>query len=115
MQLFDQSGNRRFLTAEKRQTFLPAAKVENPENRLFFHPVYHGDCRPTEALELTAESIFLEEKEIFLRIITKRKSMCPFSRASLWRLLKRVVEREGNEGKQARILSWIRWLKLVEG
>ena len=73
MQLFDQDGNRLYLTAEERKRFLEAAKEEEPENRMFCYLVHFTGCRPTEALELTAERVLIKEQEIVFRTIKKRK------------------------------------------
>ena len=144
MQLFDQDGNRLYLTAGERKLFLEAAKEEEPENRLFCFLVHFTGCRPTEALELTAERILIKEKEIVIRTIKKRKldslgnlkkpkyrhipvpeelidhldfvfrvrqrqkktaeaikPLWGISRATSWRMVKRVMERAGISGKQA--------------
>ncbi len=144
MQLFDQDGNRLYLTADERKSFLEAAKEEEPENRLFCFLVHYTGCRPTEALELTAERILVKEKEIVFRTIKKRKldsfgnlkkpkyrhipvpedlidhldfafrvrkrqkktsdavkPLWIMSRATSWRMVKRVMERAGISGKQA--------------
>ncbi|TQV85933.1 hypothetical protein [Aliikangiella coralliicola] len=45
MQLFDQDGNRLYLTAQEKAL----------EERLFCFLVHYTGCCPTEALELTAE------------------------------------------------------------
>jgi len=73
MQLFDQSGNRLYLTALERKAFLEPAKEEDPEIRAFCTLLHFTGCRPTEALELTSERVLLKDREIVLRTIKKRK------------------------------------------
>ena len=68
MQLFDQDDNRLYLTAEERKTFLESSKEEEPENRLFCYLVHFIGCRPTEALELSAEQVLIKEKLIVMVI-----------------------------------------------
>lgn len=144
MQLFDQDGNRLYLTAEERKIFLESSKEEEPQNRLFCYLVHYTGCRPTEALELTAERVLIKEKEIVIRTIKKRKldshgnlkkpkyrhipvpeelidhldfifrirqrqkkkteavkPLWSMSRATSWRMVKRVMERAKISGKQA--------------
>ncbi len=73
MRLFDNEGQRLYLTASERQRFLEASDNECREDKMFFHVLHYTGCRPSEALELTPSMIQLNEKEIVFRTMKKRK------------------------------------------
>jgi integrase/recombinase XerD len=74
MRLFDPNGHRLYLTVEEIQRFLKAVKEEDdPRNRVLCQLMVYTGCRPTEALELTAERVLLSEREVVFRTIKKRK------------------------------------------
>ncbi|MEJ1343164.1 MAG: hypothetical protein RPU42_04600 [Candidatus Sedimenticola sp. (ex Thyasira tokunagai)] len=59
MRLFDNNGHRLYLTAEERTRFLDAATEETREDRVFCHLLHYTGCKPSEALELAPDRIFL--------------------------------------------------------
>jgi integrase len=72
MRIYDPQGNRLYLNAAERQAFLAAAGEEGPQERVFCHVLYYTGCRPSEALELTARRIFVDERAILIRSLKKR-------------------------------------------
>ena len=50
MRIYDQQGQRLYLSREERGAFLEAANQESPEARLFCHVLHDTGCRPSEAL-----------------------------------------------------------------
>ena len=73
MRLFDDEGQKLYLTATERKRFLEAAKSESRESRVFCHLLHFTGCRPSEALELTPNKILIPEKSIVFRTLKKRK------------------------------------------
>jgi len=75
MRLFDEYGQRLYLTTEERADFLDAANLEKPKERMFCHVLHYCGCRPSEALELTPERILINEpvKAVKFRSLKKRK------------------------------------------
>ena len=73
MRIFSGSGERLYLTESERHRFLASAVEESRENRVFCSVLHYTGCRPSEALELTAEKISLTEKVIVFRSLKKRK------------------------------------------
>ena len=144
MRIFSGSGERLYLTESERHRFLASAVEESRENRVFCSVLHYTGCRPSEALELTAEKISLTEKVIVFRSLKKRKHdrqgniklpqyrsvpvpdkliddldlvfdlrriaktgkaqeqlLWSMSRATAWRMVKKVMDRAGIKGKQA--------------
>jgi len=73
MRLFDDQGQRLYLTADERKRFLYAADNDSPENIMFCKVLHYTGCRPSEALELSPSRILLDEKAIVIRTLKKRK------------------------------------------
>ncbi|WP_428622183.1 tyrosine-type recombinase/integrase [Sedimenticola sp.] len=73
MRLFDEQGNRLYLTADERGRFLDAAAQENREDRIFCHVLHYTGCRPSEALELSPRRIHLDAGEIVFRSLKMRR------------------------------------------
>ncbi|MEJ1463745.1 MAG: hypothetical protein RPU15_10805 [Candidatus Sedimenticola sp. (ex Thyasira tokunagai)] len=59
MRLFDNTGHRLYLTADERTRFLDAATQETRGDWVFCHLLHYTGCRPSEALELAPDRIFL--------------------------------------------------------
>ena len=72
MRIYDQQGQRLYLSREERGAFLEAANQESPEARLFCHVLHDTGCRPSEALALTANGVQLTECTITFRTLKKR-------------------------------------------
>ena len=72
MRIYDQQGQRLYLSREERGAFLEAANQESPESRLFCHVLHDTGCRPSEALALTANGVQLTECTITFRTLKKR-------------------------------------------
>ncbi len=73
MRLFDDEGQKLYLSAQERKRFLEAAKQEPRESRVFCHLLHYTGCRPSEALELTPNRILIPEKSVIFRTLKKRK------------------------------------------
>ncbi len=73
MRLYDTEGQRLYLTAQERKNFLAAAEHEAPEIQMFCQVLHFTGCRPSEALELSASRIRMNEKIIVIRTLKKRK------------------------------------------
>ncbi|MFV0275806.1 MAG: tyrosine-type recombinase/integrase [Parahaliea sp.] len=144
MCLFDANGARLYLDARERVDFLRAAEAEEPPERLFCQVLHMTGCRPSEALELVAQRVLIDESTLVFRSLKKRKRdqqgrqkadqyrsvpvprrlvesldlvfnlralqkrpqqrdtrLWPMSRPTAYRLVKRVMQRAGIEGKQA--------------
>jgi integrase/recombinase XerD len=73
MQLYDEDGQRKYLTPEERDTFLKAAEDAPREVRTFCVTLVYPGCRITEALELTAARVGLKAGVLILESLKKRK------------------------------------------
>ena len=56
-ELFDQAGNRKYLTHDERKAFLKAADRAPREVRTFCHLIHFSGCRISEALALTYDRV----------------------------------------------------------
>lgn len=144
MRIYDRKGKRLYLTNIERKQFIEASKDETRENRMFCRVLHDTGCRPSEALELTANRICLDQKNIIIRSLKKReydmrgnkkepvyrevpvtdklvdmldmvfdlkkrqanqrkadKPLWTMSRATSWRMVKRVMTKAGIKGPQA--------------
>jgi len=73
MRLYDDKGNRLYLTVKERELFRHASKGESREHRMFCQILLNTGCRPQECLNLEVKNIFLDEMCIQLRSLKKRK------------------------------------------
>jgi len=73
MRLFDDSGNRLYLSDDGRARFLEASADESREDRVFCSTLHHTGCRISEALELFPKCIQMEERTIIFRTLKKRR------------------------------------------
>ncbi len=73
MRLFDNEGQKLYLTARERKQFLEVAKLETWETRVFCRLLHYTGCRLSEALNLTANKILISEKAVVFRTLKKRK------------------------------------------
>lgn len=72
MRLYDQQKRRLYVNSEERERFLTVARsMKGPVATLALTLAYTG-CRISEALELTSDSIQLEEQIISVRCLKKR-------------------------------------------
>ena len=72
MRIYDTKGNRLYLNEKERDRFLESAEEEDREDRMFCNVLHYTGCRPSEALELTARRIFVDESAIQFRSLKKR-------------------------------------------
>ncbi len=73
MTLYDSAGNRLYLNADERESFLRVAREKPPLERTLCETLHYTGCRISEALELTAARIDLSGKTIAIRSLKKRK------------------------------------------
>lgn len=73
MSLYSHIGERKYLTSEERKKFLAAlCIVENPAERTFCEFIHWTGCRPSEALNIRAIHIDLEENNVVICSLKKR-------------------------------------------
>lgn len=72
-ELFTSDGERKYLTAKERQSFLLEAEKESRELRTFCAVLVHTGCRISEALALTPENIDISSGVIVFESLKKRK------------------------------------------
>lgn len=72
-QLFDQNGQRKYLTAEERKAFLAAAERVPRDVRVFCGMLLHTGCRLSEALALTADRVDFSGRVIVFETLKKRR------------------------------------------
>ena len=73
MNLFDSSGQRKYLNGSERKAFLAATQTQTREVRTFCLVLYYTGCRISEALALTPQRIELEECTLTLESLKKRQ------------------------------------------
>lgn len=69
MSIYDEKGNRKYVTSAERERFLAASELETPEKRVLCRLLHDTGCRLTEALELTASRINVDERSIVFRTL----------------------------------------------
>jgi integrase len=69
MSIYDEKGNRKYVTSIERQQFVAASELEPPEKRVLCRLLHDTGCRLTEALELTASRVNIEECSIVFRTL----------------------------------------------
>ena len=74
MRLFSPGGERLYVNALERDRFLVALDEEAPNDRLFCQVLHYSGCRPTEALELVAGRVAVDESALVFRSLKKRKT-----------------------------------------
>jgi integrase/recombinase XerD len=70
--LFDDQGNRLYLTGDERAAFLAAARTADRPLKCFCHVLHYSGCRISEALELTPRRVDLAEQSLRVRSLKKR-------------------------------------------
>ena len=73
MNLFDSTGQRKYLSSAERKAFLQAAKQQPREIRTFCLTLYYTGCRISEALALTPQRIDLAECHLTFESLKKRR------------------------------------------
>jgi len=69
MSIYDENGNRKYVTSVERERFLAASELESPEKRVLCRLLHDTGCRLTEALELTASRVNIDERSIVFRTL----------------------------------------------
>ena len=73
MNLYDQDGQRKYLTPDEREEFLRAAEAAPREVRTFCAMLAYTGCRISEALAMTADRVDLKDGVIIFESLKKRK------------------------------------------
>ncbi|MEI4263977.1 tyrosine-type recombinase/integrase [Roseovarius sp. D0-M9] len=73
MRLHDPAGNRLYLNAEERASFLAAARRQPARDRTLCETLHWTGCRPSELLEITPGMVDLSGGTITIRSLKKRK------------------------------------------
>lgn len=73
MRLFDQHGHRKYLTPAERRAFLDAAEIAPEPVRTFCETLAYTGCRISEALELTADRVDLNDGVLVFESLKKRR------------------------------------------
>lgn len=75
MRLYDDHGQRLYLTPEERQLFAGAAlhAAASNEARTFCRTLYYTGCRPSEALQFTSDRVDFNSGVMVFRTLKKRK------------------------------------------
>ena len=69
MSIYDEKGNRKYVTSAEREQFIIASEQESPEKRVLCRILHDTGCRLTEALELTPSRINIEDCSIVFRTL----------------------------------------------
>ena len=72
-ELFDQAGNRKYLTHDERKAFLKAADRAPREVRTFCHLLHFSGCRISEALALTYDRVDFTDGTVTFESLKKRR------------------------------------------
>lgn len=126
--MFDRQGGRKYLNEAERRAFLAAADAEpDPLRRSFCLTLFYTGCRISEALNLTGRRLDLTQKCVVFETLKRRQRgvfravpipdhlvallgenvtapdarVWPFSRATAYRLVKRLVREAGIAGVMA--------------
>jgi len=73
MTIYDQKGKRLYLDKKEVEEFLVCARKQNTDYQTFAEILVYTGCRISEALNLTAENIKINENEITFNSLKKRK------------------------------------------
>ncbi len=77
--LFDEQGNRKYLTPEERQAYFEAIpKALDREKRTFALLLYYSGCRISEALAVTHGRVDYVKKGVVFKTLKRRKSVFRF-------------------------------------
>lgn len=125
MQLYDDDGQRKYLTPGERGAFLKAAEDAPREVRTFCGTLVYTGCRITEALELTADRIDMKGGVLVLESLKKRKRgvyrAVPVPPVFLDTLNLvhnlRAVKKRKDRGRGVRLWGWCRttaWSRVCE-
>ncbi|MDQ3565119.1 MAG: tyrosine-type recombinase/integrase [Pseudomonadota bacterium] len=72
--LYDDDGQRKYLTLDERQAFAEVANQEEGIALTFCGMLLHTGCRISEALALTADRVDLKQKKIVIESLKKRRN-----------------------------------------
>lgn len=124
-QLYDQAGQRKYLTKEEREAFLKAAESADRAARTFCMTLAYTGCRISEGLQLTADRVDIAGKVIVFESLKKRRRghyrAVPVPAAVLDALDLvhglREAQRARDGGKSVRLWPWGRataWRRVSE-
>ncbi len=126
--LFDQDGQRKYLSQSEGRRFLRAAAMADETTRIFCRLLHFTGCRISEALELTGHRLDVEGRRVIFRTLKRRKRvfravpvparlmaeltrladgnpdggpLWSWCRQTAWRRVKKVMAAAGINGPQA--------------
>lgn len=111
-ELFDQAGNRKYLTQQERELILFAAAGGAGELRTLVGVLVYTGCRISEALELTADRVDLRDGVIVFESLKKRKRgvfravPVPPKLLDELQLVHRIRETEAKRGRGRKVPLW---------
>jgi integrase/recombinase XerD len=73
MNLYDQNGQRKYLTPTERQNFIRASESALKHVRTFCGTLVHTGCRISEALALTADRVDIDDGVVIIESLKKRR------------------------------------------
>ena len=107
--LFNNRGQRKYLTKGEIDAFINATNEFSLETKAFCWVMVYSGCRVSEALSLTADSIDFETRQLVIQSLKKRGKQIfravPLPPHCLQMLTRWIASREGG---QARLWSWSR-------
>lgn len=75
LSLFTRLGERKYLSAAERTRFYAALDTLDEASRTFCEMIYWTGCRPAEALAMTEASISVENCQVVIRSLKKRRAL----------------------------------------
>jgi integrase len=125
-QVQDQTGRRKYLSADERTRFLDAAGCLTPSTRALCHLLAYTGCRMSEALSLSPHHVDTERSTVTIRTLKRRRAIFrvvpvpkvlvdmlrvlpqgaggrfwPMHRATAWRMVKATMQRAAITGPMA--------------
>jgi len=113
-ELFDQAGNRKYLTHDERKAFLKAADRAPREVRTFCHLLHFSGCRISEALALTGDRVDFTNGAVTFESLKKRRGgvyrsvPMPPTLLDALNLVHNVRGTEARRGRKVEIWTWER-------
>ena len=111
-ELFDQAGNRKYLTHDERKAFLKTADRAPCEVRTFCHLLHFSGCRISEALALTSDRVDFANGTVTFESLKKRRDgvyrsvPVPPTLLDALDLVHNVRETEAKRGRGRKVKLW---------
>jgi integrase len=112
-ELFTKAGKRKYLTAGELDKFISCANQQpRPEIRSFCLVMAWTGCRISEALDITADSVDLNEKTVIFKTLKQREKIrfravpVPDSTLDTLELVHHVRKTQGGKRKPVKLWQW---------